>query len=516
MFPALPAADFADEALLKLADAMIAPPETDDKGQLAVTPESETDDEENYGLPAGYTYFGQFVDHDITLDLSSSLATVINPATLTNFRTPALDLDSLYGRGPAEQPYMYAPGGRTFLLGDRSLTGALRNGGPVIPLVRDLPRFHGRAIIGDKRNDENVIVSQIHGLFMRFHNFLAGAYAERSFGEIQQLVRWHYQWVILFDYLPRIIGRDQILALLPHLASGRDMAADPPQLKFFNWRESPGMPVEFSGAAYRFGHSMVRPVYRLSAADLSSSTVVQGLGGRRALFAVNPSDGLNGFQEFDAANGIDWRLFFETPGHRLSPTALGRGRVQPAYKIDSSLTTALGFLPEFSKPGTTNPVGTPNTNSLSYRNLKRGVTLQLPSGQAVARAMGLTPLTDERLLVGKANVDGLASNPAITALDTRFAGAAPLWFYILAEAQDGWRRAAEAKAGDDAKNALPSLLGPVGGRIVGEVLIGLLLGDSDSFLNADPSWRPMFGNAKATSLFDRFTVGDLIQAVPMS
>lgn len=515
MFRSLPPADFDDAALIKLAGAMISPPETNDQGKPAVTPETEIDDEENFGLPSGYTYFGQFVDHDITFDPLSSLVKLNDPEGLIDFRTPALDLDGLYGRGPDDQPYMYTPGGRKFLLGDRNLTGALTDQGPIKPLTKDLPRFHGRAITGDKRNDENVIVSQLHGLFLRFHNFLADTHPELSFGEVQRLVRWHYQWLVVFDYLPRIAGRHLVEAILPHLTHKKDTIYDhPPKLNFYNYRNDPFMPVEFSGAAYRFGHSMVRPAYRLSAADLTSSVTIEGLGGRKLVFAPNPNDGLNGFQEFAAENGIDWRLYFETANHPLSPTSLGKGRVQPAYKIDSALVNPLGFLPEFSKPGTNDPAGAPNTNSLAFRNLKRGVTLQLPSGQSVARLMSHEPIPDERLLVGKANVDGLVSNKSIVAIDASFAGKAPLWFYVLAEAQDQWRQAAEHQHTDDQKNAQHTLLGPVGGRIVGEVLIGLILGDNDSFLSMEPNWKPLFGKQNAAKVFDRFTMGDLIQIVP--
>jgi hypothetical protein len=522
MFRSLPPADFEDAALLKLAAAMVAAPETNDDGQLEVTPETEVDDEENYGLPAGYTYFGQFIDHDISFDPLSSLVKLNDPNGLTDFRTPALDLDGLYGRGPDDQPYMYTPNGRKFLLGDRTLTGALDDRGPIRQLTFDLPRFHGRAIIGDKRNDENVIVSQLHGLFLRFHNMLADRYPELSFAEIQQLVRWHYQWLVLFDFLPRIIGCKLVESILPHIVDNSNIYTTPPRLHFFSYRDKPFMPVEFSGAAYRFGHSMVRPVYRLSAADLDVSVPIIGLDGRKPVFAFDPKDGLNGFQEFVVENGIDWRLFFETHDHPLSPTLLGKGRVQPAYKIDTSLVNPLGLLPEFTDPETGQPFGLPSSNNLAFRNLKRGVTLQLPSGQAVARLMGIAPIADERLLVGKANVDGLAintgnasgvENRSIVDIDASFAGKAPLWFYVLAEALDQWRMLTDLQPDKDAKNAEHTQLGPVGGRLVGEVLIGLILSDNDSFLSLDPNWKPWFGDPQAANVFDRFTLGDLITAV---
>jgi Animal haem peroxidase len=507
MFRTLPAATFTDAELEKLAEAMTAPPEN------GVTPETKVDDEENFGIPAGYTYFGQFIDHDITFDPTSSLDKLNDPDALVDFRTPRLDLDSLYGRGPEDQPYMYDPNGRLFLLGD-----PLRGGEPEHVLTHDLARFRGRALIGDKRNDENVIVSQLQGLFLRFHNELARARADLPFSEIQRLVRWHYQWLALYDFLPRIVGREQVEKILPHLRSGGSIVDHPAQLKFYRPHSDPFMPVEFSGAAYRFGHSMVRPVYRLSAKDLPENIkkghrATPGLGGRKMIFDPTEGNGLNGFQPVPDTWGIDWRLFFETRGRRpLSPANLGKGRVQPAYKIDTSLVSPLHFLPEFSRKGTNTPA--PGAiNILALRNLKRGVALQLPSGQLVAELMGIKPIPDDALLVGKANVDGLKANRPITALGKGFVGNAPLWFYVLAEAQHHWKQMAAKKSGTNAKNSVHTRLGPVGGRIVAEVLIGLVLGDQNSFLSQQPNWQPTFGSHSSKSPFDRFTVGDLAEAV---
>ncbi len=283
------------------------------------------------------------------------------------------------------------------------------------------------------------------------------------------------------------------------------------------------MPLEFSVAAYRFGHSMVRPVYRLSAENLPSQTEAKGLDGRKMVFSKIPDDGLNGFREFPASWGIDWALFFETPGHKLSPDNKGPKRIQPAYKIDTSLVSPLAALPEFSIKGTNDPIDETGAepprkeiNMLALRNLIRGNKVRLPSGQSVAQRMGLIPIPDERLLVGKANVDGLTGkkpNQSIVTISPEFAGHAPLWFYILAEAQDQWVQETgklPKGATDDAKNAVHIHLGPVGGRIVAEVLIGLLWGDGTSFLRANPNFKPEFGNPAAASVFDRFTMGDLV------
>ena len=184
---------------------MTSPPELSDDGQPAAAFEDPAtrvqDDEENAGIPSGYTYLGQFIDHDITFDPASSLQQENDPDALIDYRTPRLDLNSLYGRGPADQPYMYL--GKKFRLGNPLKELARPTN------VRDLPRFADpndpsgpkRALIGDKRNDENVIVSQLHAAMLQFHNKLVDEQPELSFEDVQQQVRWHYQWIVVNDYL---------------------------------------------------------------------------------------------------------------------------------------------------------------------------------------------------------------------------------------------------------------------------------------------------------------------------
>jgi Animal haem peroxidase len=214
IFRTLPPGSFNEDELLALARLMTADPEVvqdsdgkakrDEDGRLipTATPETKLDDEENLGIPAGYTYLGQFIDHDITFDPTSSLQKQNDPDALVDFRTPRLDLDCVYGRGPADQPYMFEPDGLHFRLG----TDLTRNGKPTN--VKDLPRINRRAIIGDKRNDENVIVSQLQGVFLQFHNAMADELNGPSpnFQDVQRLVQWHYQWVVLHDFLPKIVG----------------------------------------------------------------------------------------------------------------------------------------------------------------------------------------------------------------------------------------------------------------------------------------------------------------------
>ncbi len=444
MFRSLTPAEHTEDDLRKLAAAMTAPHED------TQTPETEVDDEENPDISAGYTYFGQFIDHDLTFDPASSLQKTNDPDALVDFRTPRFDLDNIYGRGPDDQPYLYDDDGIHMLRGT-PLTGNPDDSG-----TRDLPRNvpKERALIGDPRNDENVLVSQLQGTILRFHNKMVDVESARrgrpaTFAEVQRAVRRHYQWAVLNDFLPTIAGQDVVFAVLPHLQSHKPITVDKPNLLFFRWRNEPFMPVEFSVAAYRFGHSMIRPIYRLN----------RNLD-RFPIFA-DADPNLRGFRVFPSNYAIEWKLFFE-----IDPNAppLGAGRLQPAYKIDSSLVNPLGNLP---------PSVAKNPSSLAERNLIRGLRMQLPSGQRVARHMGFKPLKEDDLKVGKSPDD--AKNPTLVSLSERFRNNAPLWFYILSESQKehGGRR-----------------LGSVGARIITEVFVGLLIGDNQSFISQDPTWTP--------------------------
>jgi heme peroxidase len=476
MFRTLPAAEFDEEMLRDLARAMTAaldhPGSTPEEDQQR---EEKGDDEENIGtredpgISAGYTYLGQFIDHDLTFDPMSSLQRQNDPDGLTDFRTPRFDLDCIYGRGPDDQPYLYRADGRTLLLGER-LTG---NAGD--PRARGVPRNTpadgepARALIGDPRNDENAIVSQLHATMLRFHNRMAALLPKSPFEEIQRQVRWHYQWVVLHDFLPTIIGQELCGAIVGH---GRDGEA--PHLRFYQPKKQAYIPVEFSVAAYRFGHSMVRPFYRLNAQTSP-----------RIMLFDRTGDSLAGFGAFPRNLGIDWSLFFAIEGER---PRIGAQRVQPAYKIDTSLVHPLGRLPRTIAM---------NPPSLAERNLVRGWRMQLPSGQDVARAMGIEPIPDEMLTVGKATQADMPNNTPITKISKRFAGNAPLWYYILAEAQQQF-----------IDNQTPIHLGAVGGRIVGEVIVGLLLADSHSYLRQHPTFRP---RDDFLSAMGDFSMADLLR-----
>ena len=422
-------------------------------------PKDGRDDEES-GIPALYTYFGQFIDHDITFDPTSSLVKQNDPDALVDFRNPALDMDNVYGRGPDDQPYIY-DGPKRFLLGD-PISGGHRG-------ARDLPRGpNGRALIGDPRNDENRIVSQLQGLFLHFHNRLVEDYPSLEFAEIQQLMRFHYQYVILNDFLPRLVSAK----VLEDLKT--DGRYDRSKLKYYHWKNDPFMPVEFSVAAYRLGHSMVRPGYRMN-------------DGRESLLPIFPDDrkqGLTGFRKMGEDLAIDWGRFIDIDTRDYDgPKAVKRKRLQFAYRIDTSLVHPLSRLPQTVAS---------HPSALAERNLLRSWRLGLPSGQDVARAMGVPPLADEDIIIGQ-GVDNPGRQKNIVEVAGKiFADNCPLWTYVLAEAMH-YKVSVKIPVKEKNMHITTPQLGPVGGRIVAEVFLGLMFGDTNSMLQLDPLWQPKAG-----------------------
>jgi Animal haem peroxidase len=451
LFPDLPGASFAHDDLKALAARMTAPPEAEPADATGPDPE------ENPGIPAAYTYLGQFIDHDLTFDPISQLRQRVTTKSqlqaLVDFRTPRFDLDNLYGHGPDDQPYMYDEDGVHMLL------GAPMQGSPFDPEAAQLPRGpNGRALIGDPRNDENRIVAQLHAIFLRFHNRIVdhlGGSSHVSFAQAREQVCWYYQWVMVYDFLPTILPKQIYDSVFPD-------SRPSPAVPKLRENDLPLMPVEFSVAAYRFGHSMVRPRYKLNQAI------------ERPIFSGIPSDrdDLGGFRPIPANWAIDWQYFIN----------LGDGTGAPApqlsYKIDTSLVNPLGKLP---------PQIAVDPSSLAQRNLERGLTFQLPSGQRVAEALGVPPLTDDELVIGMATA-GSTKTP-MKDIAPAFAGNAPLWAYVLSEAQVTSRN--DPAHSGLAENDIPIRLGPVGGRLVAEVFASLLRGDRTSYLYADPAFAPI-------------------------
>jgi hypothetical protein len=232
--------------------------------------------------------------------------------------------------------------------------------------------------------------------------------------------------------------------------------------KFYDWRNDPFIPVEFSVAAYRFGHSQVRPSYRGNFGTSATDPTQQFFGLVFKPGDPNPADpddlrgGCRAPRRF-----LDWQTFFD----------FGDGRAKPNKMIDTTLSSILFHLMGQS-------TGSPD--SLATRNLLRNLTMKVPSGQSVAKAMKLP-------LLAKSDLSDLAAQD----LDER----TPLWFYVLREAQ--------VKAGGEH-------LGPVGGRIVGELIIGLIEGDSQSFLSQDPTWTPTYGSNETFEMTDLLTKAGVV------
>jgi hypothetical protein len=399
---------------------------------------------------AGTTFMGQFIDHDMTFDLTSRLGIALDPEDAPNSRTPTLDLDSLYGGGPDEDPELYESLDKQHGSPTRATKFKIESGG----LFEDLPRPGGNvASIADPRNDENLMLAGLHAAFLLFHNHAVDAVEEEDrgqkpqevFNKARRLTTWHYQWIIVHEVLPLFVGQAVVDDILTH---GR---------KFY-LPEVAYIPVEFQGAAYRFGHSMVRPSYRANLAGDNGRPFFGIIFDPTQEGAPDPSDLRGGSRA--PRRFIGWQTFFD----------FGDGNVRPNKLIDTKISTPLFNLPLGTIPGL--PGG---PTSLPQRNLLRHITWQLPSGQSIAAHMRVPALSAEDLKELKTFGVGLENST-------------PLWYYILKEA--------EVMQGGQQ-------LGPVGARIVGEVILGVLELDRKSYLSRERDWKPTLPtrSGKATGEF---------------
>jgi hypothetical protein len=363
-------------------------------------------------------------------------------------------------------------------------------GSPYGASAHDLPRNSaGRALIGDPRNDENSIVSQLQGLFLRLHNraideiakLVKGDRDVDAFKTTQQMARDHYQYVVMNDFLTKIVSDGVLKALKTNdrWDANKLTLFDPTQ-------DTPFMSVEFSVAAYRLGHSMVRPGYRLNDAIIEAIFPVQRQTG------MNFPEGLTGFRPLITDWAIDWSRFIpiEERDYGPNPDDLKKPptdkqvremyrRLQFAYKIDTSLVDPLGSLPKV--------VASDPPPSLAERNLKRSAQFSLPTGQEAAKAMNLQPLPDDKILIGKA-ANGEKQTSIADIAGGAFKGKCPLWTYVLAEAMQNSAELTVPATGGG-KVSTPQL-GPVGGRIVAETFLALVHADKRSFVSQAPEWRP--------------------------
>jgi Animal haem peroxidase len=403
---------------------------------LITNPALSVNNPDNPTHTAGTTFLGQFIDHDITFDTSSTLGITTDPFTSPNGRTPSLDLDSVYGSGPV---------GSSSLYNSKDPAKLLIGSGGTYPDgtkgFEDLPRLSdGTAVIGDPRNDENMMIAGLHCAFILFHNRavddIRAANKKRQssdFDNARRLTTWHYHWLVLHEFLPLFVGQDMVDDVLQN---GRRIYTVGLGQAF--------MPVEFQGACYRFGHSMVRPSYRANLMGNSDDSPFFGFifdPGQNGATS-DPTDLRGGFRA--PRRFIGWQTFFD----------FGDGQVKRNKQVDTHISTPLFTLPLGAIASHDQPTVLPQ------RNLLRQLTWSMPSGQSVAMAMGITPLDKQDL--GELKPYG-------------FDTSTPLWYYALKEAQ---------------LLASALHLGPVAGRIVAEVLIGLIQSDPNSYVTVSPKWTP--------------------------
>jgi hypothetical protein len=445
--PSRPLADF-EEGLTELGRAMV-------DRELPVEAESQPD------LPtAGYTYLGQFIDHDLTLDLTPLASANPDVEGTSNFRTPFLDLDHVYGGGPALSPFLYENGARG---AERFLIGRTKDDPE---LAEDLPRnAQGVALTGDPRQDENLILAQLHVAFLKLHNIIVGDRAlleaspwyrrrgETDFAVARRIVTWHYQWAVRHDYLAQVLDPD-VFEKLPELESAK--LSSPP-------RDS-RIPVEFSVAAFRFGHSMVRDQYKTGVNHRHNEVRLPDL------LALTGSMG-GACPALPAEWIVSWDRFFLRQGGDTAH--LNRTR-----KIDTQIANALHHVEQLTTQpfGARTPPGGP-PSELPVRTLLRGARVDLPSGEDVAREINsranwVGTLSPDEIVAG--DHEHILTNPRYGLL-----GNTPLWYYLLKEAE-------VHKNGDGQPGRS---LGPLGSYLVADVILDALAADSDSYLSV-PNWTP--------------------------
>jgi len=477
----------ADTVLRKVASHL---------GQGPDVASDEPDDQENPYFPAAYTYLGQFIDHDITFDNRSTLKPI--PSGLSSFpsneRTPRLDMDCLYGLGPASAPYMYGKDGKLATNPDAPYDLPRSR----FEFVRGDDSSH-RAIIGDPRNDENSIVCQLQLAFIHLHNAFIDLFSNDSttkkediFSKAQREVRFTYQKIIVSDFLKRLVRRD----VYDRWIQDHKTVGSAAYNLYVAGPIRTALPLEFTGAAYRFGHSGVRNGYRLNRAN-DPMLIFDG--------SNSATQSLVGFGNLPADHIIEWDLFVSNtplPGNKAANPAgpADRNRLQFAYKIDTSLVDPLLSLP---------PSIGGNEGSLAFRNIMRGYNFSLPSGQDIAKILGVTkhpPLQFGEELLSFGQMAGISAADAL-ALEK----STPLWLYILAEAQadmvdsttgDFKTKIENGKTVIDKSPDQGTQLGPVGGRILLEVFFAMLDEDKESYFK-DATWKSLVKpNSETLTLWD--------------
>ncbi len=392
-------------------------------------------------LPSGYAFLAQLVDHDMMLGTETALSGEQLPdhklRKLANLRSPSLDLHCLYGFGPGASPHLYDPD-------DPELLAAGHVDHP-----DDLARTRrGLALIGDPRNDENLLISQLHLLFIRFANRVykqaRAAGSKRPFVAAQTKVRHHYQYLVVHDLLKRICAPAIYDFAFEQLKKGKyPVFYQQDGLQSQNGLQSFPMPVELSAGVFRFGHTLLRKSYRINEHNRDIDLL--------DLPRIDPKN-----PSVPPELVVDWRYFFE-----LDPS------IEPTPCKAFGLQFADSLV---QRPDSTSAQSDPS-RSLAYRDLLRGYILGLPDGMQVAQR-----LAEKKYPLDPAQVIQLNEAEGWKELDPivrrRILTATPLLLYVLreAEVQEQGRR-----------------LGAVGSAILLEVFLGILSSCKTSFLN--PKWN---------------------------
>ena len=447
----------------------------------------------NSPIPPVYTYWGQFVDHDLTAatDNDSEISIRVVPlppldpdevrAKLKNARNPALNLDSVYGDGPfapdpddVAVPYQVADRAKLDL-GELTPVALGVRIPPVDDMARDLPRVDRVPQIGDGRNDENLIVAQLHVAFLRFHNaavdWVRVNEPERPgvgavFLRARELTRWTYQWLCVHDFLTTVTLPGTVDAVL---------ANDDQDLLDLGSRDTPYMPLEFSVAAYRFGHSMVRGSYDWNRNFGRPGNNTAKVATFEQMFQFTGRGGFRGAPTLPSNWPVEWNRL-------VDPDSQFEDRF--ARRIDTHLAFPLStMVNQVDLPAPPKPPPSAEVQALlkhlARRNLLRGYRLGLPTGQAVADALGIPPLEESDLTTPPFPGGPPPVDPAIVTIlrDNNILDRMPLWYYVLLESE---------------LNAQGNTLGAVGSRIVAETIIGQIRHDPASYLN-QTSWTPADG-----------------------
>jgi hypothetical protein len=315
----------------------------------------------------------------------------------------------------------------------------------------DFHRQNGRPLLSDDRNDQHLILAQLHVVFLQGHNRMVdylkhGAFSAKAlpgetiFETARRLVTWHYQWIVRNEFLRWFV--------LPEIVQDIEQQG----LQMFkpgSNGEMPLLPIEFTQAAFRFGHSMVQPQYEIN----------QWIGLVRLADLIRKTRAGREGESLPANRVVDWDRFTRAWG----------GNANFAENIDTLISEDMFNLPAAAMPIFSKKSPLP----LPEMTLLRGSRVGLPSGQEACRAAGVQPLTGAQI--------GFDDEGNEFLRDRGMNERTPLWYYLLREAEVlGIRR---FRGGE--------CLGPLGSKIVAEVLLGVMNADPKHYLNVDPNWKPL-------------------------